>query len=237
MKNIFSKYTAYFTFALMFIILSNKAFAADMFAPVQQDLSLNILSQMFGDLVARASPDGVNSYVNKGLWLGTGLDPFQYILLFFNKICLVVAALLAGLSITKGLIDTASEGQFLGKEISNPFYWARTTIFTALILPIWSGYCTLQLVIMWFIIQSVGLADTILKAWYGYQEKSILGGEGWSANSTATNGSVKDLYALKVPSPQSAEVVYKAFEGQVCLYGLASERMRDDIYSDSSIWY
>lgn len=204
---------------------------SDMFTPVKQDMSLNILSQMFGDLVTKAN-GGTNPYVNNGMWLGTGLDPFQYALKFFNMICLSVGGLLAAYTLAIGAVNTAHEGVLLGKELNNPAFWIRTATGAALISPIWNGYCLLQVIVMWFIIASVGIADTTWKAWFGYNEKLVLSESGWLKDSNAPNGSVKDLYSLKMPSPQAAEVVYKAFEGYVCLYGLASEKVDDKVSAD-----
>lgn len=216
---------------LLIISISNFAFAdgiKDIFKPVEQDVSLNILSQMFGDLVAKAS-GGTNPYVNNGMWLGTGLDPFQFALKFFNMSCLTLVGILTVYSILIGFINTAHEGIFLGKELNNPIFWGRTAAGVIFVWPIWGGYCLLQVIVMWLVIHSVGIADTTWKAWFGFNEKSILGGEGWSSSSGATNGSVKDLYSLKMPSPQSAEVIYKAFEGYTCLYGLASQKVKDNV--------
>ena len=223
-----------FAIFMFFLLISTSAFAdtslvsKDMFAPIEKDVSLNVLSQLFGDLIAKAH-GGENPYVNNGLWLGYGLDPFQFVLKFFNMICLSVGGALAAYSIGTGIVNTAHEGVFFGKNLSHPHFWVRTGVMGALIMPVWSGYCVLQVVVMWFVIGSVGIADTTWKAWFGYNEKSILDGAGWGRNSTATNGSVKDLYSLKMPSPQSAEVIYKAFEGYTCLYGLASEKLDEQV--------
>lgn len=223
--NVFLKYI--FAIIMTFLVV-NVSFAADssqIFEPVRQDVSMNVLSQLFGDLVDKAVPG--NEFSNGALWLGTGLDPFQNVLYFFNWACAAFGGMLATYAVSIGLVNTAHEGVSLGKELNTPFFWFRTSFGVITILPVLSGYCLLQLFVMWGIAQFVGLADTLWKGWFQVQSDAI--STSWNDASGKTRGNVYDLYSLKMPSLQAEEVVYKAFEGYTCIYGLASERIQDEI--------
>ena len=214
-----------------FIIIPSLAHAQTMFTPNEGDISLNILSQLFGDLVDAANGGEKGKYAKAGLWLGAGLDPFQHVLRTFNFCCMFVGGLLAAYAITLGLVNTAHEGVAFGKELNNPFFWLRTGGGVTFILPFVSGYCLLQVVVMWVVIQSVGMADTTWKAWFGVNDAEI--GCSWgdrnSCSDSIEKGNIQDLYALKMPSPQVAEIAYKTFEGYTCVYGLASEQIKSEL--------
>lgn len=207
-------------------------YADTWFTPNEGDISLNILSQLFGDLIHLAS-GGEGQYAKAGLWLGTGLDPFQTVLRYFNYCCLFVGGLLGAYAMAIGLIGSAKDGVPLGKELSNPYFWLRTSggIIFIMPLPMLSGYCLLQLAVAWVIIQSVGIADTTWKAWNGINDAEI--GCSWGKGNTCSDkidkGNFQDLYALKMPSPQVAEIAYKTFEGYTCVYGLASQNIKRDV--------
>lgn len=212
------------------IIIPSLAHAETMFTPNDGDISLNILSQLFGDLVDAATGEK-GKYAKAGLWLGAGLDPFQHVLRTFNFCCMFVGGLLAAYAITLGLVNTAHEGVAFGKELNNPFFWLRTGGGVTFILPFVSGYCLLQVVVMWIVVQSVGMADTTWKAWFGVNDAEI--GCSWgdrnSCSDSVEKGNIQDLYALKMPSPQVAEIAYKTFEGYTCVYGLASEKIKSEL--------
>ena len=220
-------------FLMLIITLPSVAQAADIFTPNEGDISLNILSQMFGDLVTYASSSSTNPYVGgHNIWLGSGLDPFQTVLRIFNTVCMSVGALLAVYTLVMSLINTAHEGQLFGKELGNPAIWLRMGVGVAMILPVFKGYCLLQVIIMWIIIQSIGAADSTWKMWFGVQDGEI--GAGWAEGSDASSGNMKDLYSLKMPSADSASFVYKVFEGYTCLYGVTSQRLISDLNNDSA---
>ena len=214
-----------------FIIMPSLAHAQTMFTPNEGDISLNILSQLFGDLVDAANGGEKGKYAKAGLWLGAGLDPFQHVLRTFNFCCMFVGGLLAAYAVTLGLVNTAHEGVAFGKELNNPFFWLRTGGGVTFILPFVSGYCLLQVVVMWVVMQSVGMADTTWKAWFGVNDAEI--GCSWgdrnSCSDSVEKGNIQDLYALKMPSPQVAEIAYKTFEGYTCVYGLASEQIKSEL--------
>lgn len=193
------------------------AYADGIMTPNPDDLSLQILSQLFGELFGYAGfskPSEANAIFSQPF-----LDPFQYALMFFNKACLIAGGLFAAWAIGTGLVNTANEGTLLGKELNHPMFWVRTAAGVFFILPIFSGYCALQVIVAWVIIQSVGLADVTWKAYFNIYESEI---------EKAGHG-MKALYSMKMPSPQTAQLAYKTFEGYVCLYGLESLKAESDV--------
>lgn len=212
------------------LLMPSFAHAMSIFTPNEGDISLNILSQLFGDLVDAASGEN-GKYAQAGLWLGTGLDPFQYVLRVFNYAALFVGGLLAAYAVLMAAVNTSHEGIAFGKELNNPFFILRFATGVIFILPIISGYCVLQVIVMWVIIHSVGMADTTWKAWFGVNDSEI--GCSWGDRNICKdkneNGNIQDLYALKIPSPQVAEVAYKTFEGYTCVYGLASQHIKGEL--------
>ncbi len=60
-----------------------------------------------------------------------------------------------------GNLNTANEGEFLGKKWSSIWIPVRSSIGIFLLLPRASGYSTIQVLMMWIIIQGVGLADSV----------------------------------------------------------------------------
>lgn len=224
---------------LLLTLLSNQAFASSVwtysnsiFEPSEKDISLGLISQLFGSLVQTA---GSFTY-NGELFLGHGLDPFQALMTMFNTIVLVIATMVGGLTILTGVVNTGSEGVMLGKDLGNPFYIGRSSLAIAMLLPI-KGYCIIQIVIMWLVIHAIGMASNTWQAFLNLQHANTSGegsiadswltrifGDSWSAKKdNAKMGSFYDLYSLKMPNPDVGELVYKAFEGYACQYGLGSE--------------
>jgi conjugal transfer/type IV secretion protein DotA/TraY len=83
-----------------------------------------------------------------------------------NGIVLIVGGLLVAYTIVVGTIGTAQDGEMMGKKFSSIWVPIRTALGTAFILPVFSGgYCLMQALVMWIIMQGVNLAGT---AWSGY---------------------------------------------------------------------
>lgn len=79
----------------------------------------------------------------------------------FNSVILAVAVLVVVYTTIVGLLNTAHEGQFMGKNWNNLWIPLRMVFGIALLVPTLSGYCILQMVMMWAIVQGVGAADTL----------------------------------------------------------------------------
>lgn len=119
------------------------------------DISVKILSQIFGGLM----PDG-------------GTDAFHGAIATFNGAVLIVGGILATYTLLAGTLGTAHDGEMLGKKFSSVWIPIRYALGTALVLPVLSGgYCMMQQLVMWCILQGVGLANSV---WISYLTSSDL---------------------------------------------------------------
>lgn len=148
-------------FKILFLLLlglaPGLAFAQDVFSPSSGDISLIVLSQIFGGLLSSgAAASGT---------LG-GSDPMLNAISTFNGAILTIGGILAAYTILAGTLGTAHDGEMLGKKFSSVWIPIRYSLGTALVLPIvGGGYCLMQLIVMWLVVQGIGLADA---AWSSY---------------------------------------------------------------------
>jgi conjugal transfer/type IV secretion protein DotA/TraY len=144
-------------FLLLLGLVPGLAFAQDVFAPSSGDISMIVLSQIFGGLMSSgAAASGT---------LG-GSDPMLNAISTFNGAVLTIGGILAAYTILAGTLGTAHDGEMLGKKFSSVWIPIRYSLGTALVLPIvGGGYCIMQLIVMWLVVQGIGLADA---AWSSY---------------------------------------------------------------------
>lgn len=117
------------------------------------DQSVYYLGKIFGK-IGGVLPDPANG------------GPILLGLMFkvLNTAALSVGALIVVYTTVAGLLSTASEGEFLGKKWSGTWVPIRTVLGIVGLFPSSGGYCAIQIVIMWLILQGVGLADTLWSA-------------------------------------------------------------------------
>lgn len=157
--------------ALQFLIINN-VYAAGFFTPSDGDLSVTVLKDLFG-----------------GLMDGGGSDPLREAIKIFNSSILIVGGILVAYTIVMGTVGTAHEGEMMGKKFSSVWVPIRTALGTALVLPTINGaYCLMQAIVMWLVLQGVGLADAV---WSAYIGQAALG-----TNIRATMKSQEDIMAL-----------------------------------------
>jgi conjugal transfer/type IV secretion protein DotA/TraY len=182
-------------FKILFLLLlglaPGLAFAQDVFAPASGDISLIVLSQIFGGLLSSgAAASGT---------LG-GSDPMLNAISTFNGAVLTIGGILAAYTILAGTLGTAHDGEMLGKKFSSVWIPIRYSLGTALVLPIvGGGYCLMQLIVMWLVVQGIGLADAA-----------------WSSYMAAPNESAN----VNMPTIQQGQVLLLAenvFAAEVCL--------------------
>ncbi len=113
------------------------------------DLSIGYLNQIFGSMngIIPGNAGSVNI-------LSTMFKTF-------NSVILAVGALVVLYVTIVGVMKTAHEGEFMGKNWNNLWIPIRTVIGIAALVPTGSGYSAIQLVMMWVIIQGIGAADTL----------------------------------------------------------------------------
>ncbi len=79
----------------------------------------------------------------------------------FNTSVLSLGAGIVIYTTIVGLLKTAQEGEFLGKQWSSLWVPLRTVFGIAALFPLPTGYSAIQVIFMWIILQGVGAADTL----------------------------------------------------------------------------
>lgn len=80
----------------------------------------------------------------------------------FNRAVLILGTIIFTYVYGKGVLDTAAHGEFLGKQASSLWVPIRSIGGLALMIPQAStGYCVIQVFLMWVVLQGVGAADMI----------------------------------------------------------------------------
>ena len=127
-----------------------------------QDYAAHMLKMILGTLWTSIQASGMNisglSTANN--WLGN-------MFLIFNAAVLTVATFYVMKVIYEGVAHSAVEGEWLGKNMSG--FWAplRVVMFLGLIAPVAGGYSLAQVIVLWTVSQSIGVADSIADAGMG----------------------------------------------------------------------
>ncbi len=140
-----------------------------MFTLAANDQSVVFLSQIFGS-VGVLPAGGTDTVVSQ-------------LFSTLNTTALVLGAILVVHTTVIGLLKTASEGEFLGKQWSSLWTPLRMVIGIASLVPSVGGYSILQVAMMWFIMQGIGAADTL----WGQAIKVLnISGSPYAGTSTPT---------------------------------------------------
>ncbi len=188
------KYLIFFVFQLFFLIghafAGTTAFGNDIFTPSSQDSSLAILQELFGQLIS-------------GNFGGTSADPLLGGIKAFNGAVLTVGGILVAYTVVYGTIGTAHDGEMLGKKFSSVWIPIRTSIGAALVLPIvGGGYCLMQVIVMWLVVQGVGLADQV---WGSY------------VTNIPSSALLKNLPQAQVAPQNVQDLVNNVFQMTTCM--------------------
>lgn len=137
--------------ALLLPTIAMAQTASGFFQPTEGSKAMVTLASVFGKL---------------GVFGANGGDPFFAVIQMFNGAVLVIGGFLVAYNLFLGQIGTAHDGEVMGKKIHSVWMPLRTALGTAMVLPIvGGGYCLMQLLVGWAIVNSIGLAD---KVWATY---------------------------------------------------------------------
>lgn len=148
-----------FTLFIAMLGVSPALFAQDVytkglfFSPPPSDVSIKFLSDIFG------SVDGI-LYGSSQL-LGTMFG-------VFNAAVLGLGTVLAGYVIMVSTLNTAQDGEVLGRRWSSIWIPLRLVMGIGLLFPKASGYSVVQIIAMWLVVQGVGAADSVWNAVLSY---------------------------------------------------------------------
>lgn len=138
------------------------------FKPPADDSSITILRDVFGAIVDTVMGSGAGD-VAQDTALSAGMAVFCSGVLALGMLFVIYSTI-------KAAIDTAHDGEFLGKRISSVWMPLRTFGGTAILLPLKSGFCIVQILILWIAVHGVGLSDRIWSAMITHMETGGLVG-------------------------------------------------------------
>lgn len=152
------------------------------------DLSIQYLQDIFGVV------DG---------WLhGSGSQIMGQMFAVFNSGALILGGIIVAYTMLTGTLNTAHEGEFLGRRWSSIWIPVRSAAGIALLLPKATGYSVIQIFMMAVIIQGIGLADSVWNAALNYLQgggvivASSVQGQSQQSYSTIVNQSANILRSM-----------------------------------------
>jgi defect-in-organelle-trafficking protein DotA len=169
------------------------------FAPPPSDISVTFLGNIFGMV------DGVLH--------STGSQIMGIMFGVFNAAVLSLGGIVMMYIILVSTMNTAHEGQMLGQKWSSIWVPTRAVIGLALLIPKASGYCLMQIFVMWVVLQGVGVADKIWGASLDYMNRGGVIIQADMDPSVSMNAAGSEVIT------GSARILY----GQVCMLGLQTQ--------------
>lgn len=168
------------------------------FAPPPSDISVVFLGNIFG--------------IVDGVLHGTGSQIMGAMFGVFNAAVLGIGGVVIMYTLLVSTMNTAHEGQMLGQKWSSIWVPLRSTLGLALLIPKASGYCLMQIFVMWIVVQGVGAADKIWAAALSYLNR---GGVIIQAQMSPGVSLGSDSYDV-------AKGAATILTGQVCMLGIQS---------------
>lgn len=127
------------------------------FSPPPGDVSVDYLHQIFGNVIDQIASGSGSNAVNSNDVLGQMMAVFCSAVLFLAMVFVAYTTI-------RGTVDSAHDGELLGRKMSEIWVPIRTVGGTAFLLPLGSGYCLIQMGVLWCAIHGVGVADAIWSA-------------------------------------------------------------------------
>lgn len=206
-------------------------------APPASDGSMIYLASIFGTV--------------EGVLSSSGSQIFGHLMGIFNLTVLALGSIVIMYTLIVGTLNTAHEGEFLGKHWSSIWLPVRATIGMTLLVPKTSGFCLMQIIVMWVVVQGIGAADKVWSEALDYLnmggklvmvQQSSESSEGYIAVSYNRTQAQKDLGINKgkkrttfIPNPAYNGAV-AILTGQVCAYMMQRqlEKLRDDYLAQAN---
>ncbi len=145
---------------------------------------------------------------------GSGNPIFSQMVYIFNQIVFALAIVIIIVTTVVGTINTAQEGEALGKKMSSIWIPARAGFGMYLLLPSVGGYNWIQITVMWLIVQGVGAANAL---WTQVIQSNAIGGS-----------QVSDTRLADVKN--SVTAVANIFKSTVCM-----QILNDAIIADTAV--
>lgn len=134
----------------IFLILFAPDVFASFFDPPPTDKSVSVLGQIFGSNIGT-------------IYLGGAANPtMSNIMEKFNFVMVTVGSIIVSYVAILSVINTAQEGEAMGKRWSSIWIPMRSVIGMALLIPSpGTGYSFIQVLVTYVIIQGIGAADQV----------------------------------------------------------------------------
>lgn len=168
------------------------------FTPPASDYSVVFLGNVFG--------------IVDGVLHGTGSQIMGSMFGVFNAAVLALGGIVIMYTLLVSTMNTAQEGQMLGQKWSSIWIPVRSVMGLALLIPKASGYCLMQIFVMWIVIQGIGAADKVWDAALGYLNR---GGVIIQAQIDPTKALTSAPGGSEIAAGAQAMLV-----GQVCMLGI-----------------
>ena len=186
------------------------------FTPPDGDLFMAMLAQIIGKLLKASGWESDGT----GVFAGVTGDPLHTTLELISTVGVGFALSLVAFSMLSTLIHSSQTGKTFIQDLGGAFYVGRTVTILFLLVPFWNGLGLGMILLTWAFSRMVGFGGTEWKSFLGIQEMFIKDSE--------SNGNIRSLYAIKMPNPELHELVYRVFEGYVCMYAAASEQLYEN---------
>lgn len=176
------------------------------FKIADKDVSLGMLKSIFGDM--------------GGVLPGTP-SIFNVMFKDFNNALLVLAIIVVIYVIIFGIINTAKQGEFMGGKNDSIWTLIRATIGIILVIPGATGYATIQVIMMWVVLQGVGVADQLWGSTVAYFKDNALfnvSDEGSAiTKSFVTNPTAYNTAVLVLNSLSCMHQLYRSYDDSMTI--------------------
>ncbi len=173
------------------------------FAPPVTDYSVVFLGNLFG--------------IVDGVLHSSGSQMMGAIFSVFNSAVLALGGIIIMYTLLVSTMNTAHEGQMLGQKWSSIWVPMRSTLGLALLMPKASGYCLMQIFVMWVVVQGVGAADKVWEAALSYLNR---GGVIIQSQPSSGDALINLINGQANAIPNAANTILL---GQVCMLAIQKQ--------------
>ncbi|MCX7115412.1 MAG: type IVB secretion system protein DotA [Gammaproteobacteria bacterium] len=163
------------------------------FNPPAGDYSVVFLGNIFG--------------IVEGVLHGSGSQILGNMFSVFNSAVMAIGSIVIMYTMVVGTMNTAHEGQFLGQKWSSIWLPMRSVFGMSLLIPQASGYCMMQIFVMWIVVQGVGAADKVWNVALNYLNRG----------GVIVQEQIAPSISLKAANWQIAQGASAILQGQVCM--------------------
>lgn len=150
---------------------------------------------------------------------GAAIGIIGTMLKVLNLTALTVGVLVVVYITVVGVLATAHEGQFMGKDWSGLWVPIKTILGIVALFPSGSGYSIIQILIMWIVIQGVAAGDTM-----------------WTTVLNYVNYSGSPYATVAVPTIGLTQPMQTLFQGEVCQADAAFNSSYKDANNNYLYW-